>query len=618
MFGVSRLVALILAFTLGFSVCGGVLVGGIGIALGTFRVRDIEKHGLADIPDELFMGENPEVDLLNLTAFEFVDELKTIYGMGDSFSIKLLEERYAIKIPSAANKFLTDEAKAMPVKSLFSEQGIKSLLSTVYIGYVQSFECHAIDSSEPGDPSLGEDNARWFNPTTGEYVTGINETLAFISLGDFVSGKVDVTAVIGGLHIGEALGYYPEIDEDGNEVWCDGTTGKPVTGVMGVFAGCTVDDIDTKINDVTIGELLGYYEKDGEWYQTVDDKEEKVTGVITVFADCKIDEIGDKINDAKVGELLGYYEKDGVWYQTVDDKEEKVTGIMAVLAPSPISKVGDTINNSSVGQLLGYEQIGDDWYKQNEETGEFDEKVTGIMAVLAPSPIDKVGNTIEESSLGELLGYYEKDGEWYQTVDGTEEKVTGVMSVIADSPMDEAGNTINNSTVGKLLGYTKGDDGKWYEYDEIKGEDVEVSGFMNAIANEQMNSIGDAFDKLTVGDMVAEEDRTGIFSILDPTTPINDIAGSINDSIMQSPMQFFMNEGLIDFDSDMQNNLDTISSVKEAYVTIAESDENFKKYYEGKGDWTKVGDSYLIPEWRTQMLSASFSYIVNLLMDTNP
>ena len=269
MYGVSKFIALILAFCLGFSCCGGMLIGGAVIALDSFRVRDLEKHGIAEIPDELFMGSEPEVDLLNLTAFEFYNEMKTVTSFGDKVTIDFLQNRYDLKIPASAEKFLSDEARNMPIKSLFTEAGVKQLLSTVYIGYVQSFECHKLDSTEPANPADGKDAARWYNPTKGEYVTGINETLAFISLGDFVSGKVDVQEIIGSVHIGDALGYYPVYDElTGKDVWYEKGTNEPATGVLSAFIDCTVDNIDDKIDNLLVGEIFGYEKaEDGFWYQ---------------------------------------------------------------------------------------------------------------------------------------------------------------------------------------------------------------------------------------------------------------------------------------------------------------------------------------------------------------
>ena len=257
---------------------------------------------------------------------------------------------------------------------------------------------------------------------------------------------------------------------------------------------------------------------------------------------------------------------------------------MAVLAPSPINEVGDKINEAKIGSLLGYEEIDGVWYEENELTGEFDVKVTGLMSVLAPSPINEVGDTINGALLGQLLGYEKIGDDWFKEEEnGTKTKVTGVMAVLADSTMTDVGDTLEESKLGVLLGYEKIGD-TWYEQNELTGVyDVPVDGFMSKIAEKNIDNIGDAFDDLTVGDMVSEEDRQGgIFAIIAPETPITDIAGAINDSIEDSPLQFFMNEGLITFDDATRNVLDTFCTVS---VKLHKDNSEFKKYYEGKGDW---------------------------------
>ncbi len=622
MFGASRIVALILAFCLGFSLCGGMIVGGAVIALTEFRVRDIEKYHLADIPDELFMGDNPKVDLLNLSAFEFIKEMKTVYAMDDELTINTLQERYDLKFPASADKFLTEEARNIPIKSLFSEAGVKELLSSVYIGYIQSFECHALDSNEPADPALGKGNARWYNPTTGQYITGLNETLAFISIGGFISGKVDIQGVIGDIQIGEALSYYSETDpETGKVTWYD-SNGDVVTGVMAVFAGCKVNEVGTKINDVKIGELLGYVQNDdGEWCEenTETGELEPITGVMKVFADCEIDEVGDEINEAKLGDLLGYtQDENGVWCETNEEtgELEPVSGFMKILADSKMDNVGKNIEEASLGELFGYVQNDDgEWCEENTETGEL-EPVTGFMKVLADSQMDSVGKTIEEADMGDLLGYIavrDEDGNVIRWEDSEGEEVTGIMKIVAGSKMDNVGSKIEESDLGDLMGYHKIGD-KWYEENTETGELEPVDSFMTKIANSKMDSLGNVFTDLTIGDMVDEDERDGIFSILDPETPLDNIAGSINDSITDSPLQFYMNEGLVSFEPEMQTMLDGLSQTKDKYVPVSPTSEDYAKYYDLDGaSWTTdAHGNYLIPEWRTVPLSDSFGYIIEL------
>ncbi len=530
MFGASKLVALILAFVLGFSCCAGVLVGGFAIAMSSFTVRDVEKYGIADIPDELFMGENPEVDLLDLTAFEFIDELKTLYAMDTELTINVLQKRYDLKIPPSAEKFLTDETREMPIKALFSEDGVKSLLSTVYIGYVQGFECHALDSTEPADPALGKEGARWYN-TNGEYLTGIDETLAFISLGSVVEGNLSVQGLLDDIVIGDVMGYQQDENGDWYKIG-ENYQREYADGLIGAFVGCTISDVPEKFNDLKVGDVLGYEkDEDGKWFSIDENGEKKYAeGTIAFLADAYINDIGPKLENATIGELIGYT----------------------------------------------YDEEADKWYTLDESTDPATkEYATGVMSILAGCKMDgSAGDAINEAYIGDLMGYQKIDGVW---CDELGEPLSGFMGKIADSSL------------------VADKDGK--------------------------GGIGDVFDTITVGDLVEEKDRTGIFAILKPETPINGIAGEINDSIMGSPMQFFMNEGLISFenkdpdssDPSTADILDGISVVEEDYTLISASNPDYAKYYEGNGTWAKDGDNYKIPTWRTKPLNESFSYIVLLL-----
>ena len=412
MYDISKLVALILAFCLGFASCGGVLVGGAFAAVNSFKVRDVEKYGLADLPDEAFMGDDYIVDPLDLTALEMIEEMKYLTSLGDLLTLNYLEERYDLIINETIDKMLTDEARKMPLKKLMSSEGIVEMFSGVYIGTIEQYECHAIDSTEIVDPDLGKEASRWYDPKTEKYITGIGATIAYFTLADFLSGNIQVDSVLHGIVLADVLSYTYVEDEFGNKTWYD-SNGDKISGIMAVFADCTLDDVHTRINTV------------------------------------------------------------------------------------------------AVGQLIGYE---------------------------------------------------------------------------------------------------KHDDGFWYS------EGAKVHPFMNAVADGNINSLGTLFDDLKISDLVPETDRTGIFAILPADTKLNDISGSVNDSISGSPMQFFMNQGLISFESIQQDSLDNLCSL---YGKIAKvSPENYEKYYKGSGEiWaTDSSGNYLIPEWRTKSLNESFSFIVGLLL----
>lgn len=610
MFG-TRLASLILAFCLGFSMCGGLIAFGTMAAISKFRVRDLEKHGI-EIPDEAFMTENPEVDLLNLSIVDFINEVKYISSISNEANLNDVQERYGLIFHEKLDAVLSDETREMPLKQLFSAEGFGHILGSVYIGNVENYTCYDAEGNVGGDPK--DDTSYWMT-ADGVKITGIEDIIADFSLNDFLSGNINTNNLFDEICIGDIFGY----TKNGEE-WYD-KDGNKVTGVIGAFAGSSIHSISTDINDVMIGDVLDYQQnEDGDWYKENDAGElEKVSGVMAVFAGSKINEIGDHIETAKVGELLGYELKEGKWYKenTETGELEKVSGVMAVFADSDINGIGQKVEESKLGELLGYELKDGKWLKENEDTGEF-EKVTGVLAVFADCNIDGIGDKLESAKLGEILGYEknEKD-EWCKAdADGNLVKVTGAMAVFADSNIDGVGDQIEQTEVGKLLGYELGEDGKWYEPElDENGNKVLVDGFMSKISNSTINNMDGVFDTLVIGDVVKDTDE-GLFSIIDPDTKIDEIGSAVNDSIMESPLQFFMNESLVNFDENTQKTLDDICVEKggDNMLAVNITSEKYLKYYDFEGaSWQIVEGMALIPAWRDQPLSDSFAFIVNLL-----
>lgn len=421
MFNISKLVALILAFSLGVAVGAGALVGGVAFVLSNFTVRDLENSGVP-IPDEAFIGEDPEVDILDLTVIEFVDEVKELQTFGDDLTINLIQDRYALIFPEKLDSVLSEETRKTPLKTLLSTEGLHTILDSIYIGDIEKYTCYNADGTEGGNP---KDETSYWATADGRKITGIEDIIADFTLDDFVSGNINTDNLLhGGIVLADVLGYT-------------------------------------------------YNEELGGWY---DSSNNKVTGVMAVFADCTIDDVSSKIN-------------------TVD--------------------------------------------------------------------------------------------------------------------------------IGELIGYTKGADGKWYTKNE-KGESELVDGFMSKIADSSINSIDGVFNSIEIGDIVPEADRTGIFSIIPADTKIDEIGSTVNDSIMKSPLQFFVNEGLITFETEKDGATKDVSKTLDALsvndlVTIKVTDADFetqKGYYENV--WTEVKDTngnvveYTVPAWRTQPLNSSFAYIISL------
>ena len=526
-----RIVSLLLAFCLGFAACAGSLFFGALTVAKNFKVRDLERNNIIDLPDELIFGEDPVVDLLDLSILQFIDEYNEIKGFGDKLTIETLRERYAIKIHHDIDAVLSDEVKNTPLPELFTVAGFNKIIGSVYIGNIERYTIYNADGTEGHDPKA--EGAHWYT-NDGTMITGIEDIIADFSLQDFLNGNINTDTLFDTVTIGDIFGY----THDGDN-WYD-ADGNRVTGVISAFAGFTIHNIGTNIDGIEIGEILGYQKNDdGSWYKTEIDSE------------------------------------------TGEEKQVKVTGAMAIFANSNINGIGDEIERSELGKLLGYTKGEDgNWYKTeiDSETGEEKQvKVTGAMAVFANSGINGIGEEIEKTPVGKLLGYELIEGTWYKSAD----------------ELDEDGNRIP------------------------------VDGFMSKISASTINNMGGVFDTLVIGDIVKPEDRqTGIFAIIEPETKIGEIGSAVNDSIMNSPLQFFINEGLITFKTgegegeDMSDLLDDFSTYD--YKIFRPTDENFetqKGYYEGV--WKEGSDAdgvyYQVPAWRTQPLTSSFGYIIKLI-----
>ena len=470
MFGLSRLVAYAIVFLMGFGLALGLFVGIPAAMVANYSLRDLENTNLVNIPDEQFFDQNVAVvDLLGLNGIGLYNEFKELQTFDEAdLNINTLEARYGIIFHEKLELLLTDEARAMPLKQLFSMDGVHAVLQNVYIGHVESYECMNADGTPGGDPA---DATSYWQTKDGSRISTLEEVVADFNLNDFISGNINTDSLLHGdksLRLADILGY----TQDEGGVWYD-ADGNKVTGIMSVFADCTLDDVDDKINEAYIGELLSY------------------------------------------------------------------TKVM---------------------------------------TGVFDEH----------------GNET----------FY------------------------------------------------------WTEYDSESGTDKKVTGLMAVVAGRTIGTLGGLYDEITVGDLVPEEDRTGIFAIIGPETSLNNIASAVNDSIMGSPLQFFMNEKLITFDgqSGMLDDMATYCGAPspdplvdkmgymfwEAYkdknlytyfeVGSAEYEEN-KKYFEVTSvnefgndvttliwEYEKIGEVeyYKVPTWRTKELNASFGYIISLVSCTAP
>lgn len=328
MFSLSRLSMLIVAFFLGFAVSAGAFLG-IGYnTLNTVSLNQIEEMsgGAVDFRTEKFIGPSPEVDLSNISILALLDEVAELNVLNEKVTINFLVNRYDLILGAKFKRLLSKEAGEMPIEYLMTEAGEEKFFNTLYVGQIQGFECLGPDgeSANPTDP-----DSYWYNPKTEQEVTGLNEILSDYTVGDILSGKVSSNSLLNDLALAEVLEY---TYDEANECWLD-KYGTEVTGVMAVFADCTVTTLDEKLKTVEIGELLGYKKdkESGNWLEedgTGTMKE--VHGFMNVVAGRTLENVGSIMDKLTIGDIIPERE-----------------GIMAIIPEdTKFNEIGATINTS--------------------------------------------------------------------------------------------------------------------------------------------------------------------------------------------------------------------------------------------------------------------------------
>ena len=197
MFGLSRLISLMIVFCMGFGLAAGLFVGIPAAVIASYSLRDLENTNLVNIPDEKFLLPDAPVDILDLNGIELYYEIKELQTFGDDLTLNLLKSRYGILFHEKLEIIMTDEAMNMPIKQLFSMDGLHAVLKNVYIGNIEGFQCMNADGSPDGDPKA--EGAYWVNKE-GNQITALEEIIADFTLDDFISGNIKCDTFVNSTH----------------------------------------------------------------------------------------------------------------------------------------------------------------------------------------------------------------------------------------------------------------------------------------------------------------------------------------------------------------------------------------------------------------------------------
>ncbi len=514
---------------------------------------------LADIAiDDLLNGTFSADELLNdlviadILGFEKVAGLPVYKSDDLSTPLNIPEEKQIVvwyDNGAEADKIMSSFA-GMTFNQVTSE--FSKLPLSAVLGYYQ----------------YGEDWYTWQVDTVGgqdavvlTLANGVMTEIAHVEIGNM--GNIE--GEIRDIQVGTLLGYTPVYDEDGHLLhWTTNNAGEIATGITAALAGYKVSELsdpDT-IDNITIADVMGYTEENGKWYKGGNE----VTGVMAAIAGSSIGSLDSDINDMTIGKMLGYtpvkrIEKDehGNDVEVIDHWEDangvEVTGVMAAFAGLTVNEmsggtaVQDAIQKITVADVLGlkYDDTAKVWFEDKNGNGTYDEgvdtKSTGIMAALADTKVGGISSKMETLYIGEMLGYepvyriekdehgndiLDSDGNPVKVIDhwltgkidehGNPEKANGVVGALASTRVQDLNTRLQTITVGEVLGYSyDSTNDVWYEDDDNDGiydDGEEVNGVTGALAGTELDQLSGALDNLQIGEVagyVKHED--------DPTTP---------------------------------------------------------------------------------------------------
>ena len=424
------------------------------------------------------------------------------------------------------------------------------------------------------------DGEKWYK--NGEEITGLMAALADSKIGS-------LSSVMDTLTMSEVLSLY----KDENGVWCN-KDGSPASSIMAALAETKVSEISKTIDTLTMAQVLGLKKNDKDVWCNSDGTE--ASSLMAALAETKVNEISTQMDTLTMAQVLGL-EKDekNVWHNS---DGTKASSLMAALAETKVSEISSRMDTLTMAEIMGLEPGDNEGEWKNSDGTD----ASGIMAALATSTISSINKDINAIQIGKIAGYNKPtennpEGKWY-TKDGKE--ASGILAELSDLTVEDLGkesavsDKIGNVVLADALGYKKVD-GKWYD-----NKNQEVTGIMAALAEKPINDMNSAVDDLTL-DQVLPGEKTGLLAIIPADTKISEINGAINNSIMTTPLQFFIDENLIVFDETSMTILDGKTAMNNDYVQPV-GNHNYPTNSQG-----------LVPQWRTKKLSESFGYMVKLL-----
>ena len=342
----------------------------------------------------------------------------------------------------------------------------------------------------------------WYvNESCTTPATGINEVLANLTIGE-LNGDV-ITEKVNTLTIADVLGYEERIDG-----WYNGET--KLEGIMATLAGTKIKDLNSKIETITLRDVLG------------DDAD---TGILKTLADKPITELGDAVDGILLGDVLNLHlnevaegmpnakEQNDSWYEGklvcelshehtdaclefvwyVDEEcNTQATGINDALANVSIGNLSGDVITEKVNGLTLRDVLGDENVQE------------GLLSNFADTKINELGDAFDDLYMGTVSGLYRKavDVSTYTTVidDKVKVKDGNYAKVSLDGTWYEAKLSCNTSDPHSENCF----EFVWYIDESCN---TKATGINSAVANISLgsfeaNTLSDVLESLTVKDFI--------------------------------------------------------------------------------------------------------------------
>ncbi len=451
-------------------------------------------------------------------------------------------------------------------------------------------------------------NYYWVN-SSNVYVNDLFNAISNLTLEDAMNGTLDIQTIVNTIKIGSILGY---IYDTANSKWTDinGNDIQVVSAMDKILYNLypyTLNDLSSGslqlnllVGGIKIGEFMGYEYKDADnyWYNGVD----KVSLIENLFADTLLTDLidgnsfEDIFGDVYIYELVGHEKIDA---KGTLCKEECPSGVHYHDSNGDlVDAVNSAINDMSLTEIINGNlnikaRINDLYLRDVVNCAG-----TPLLEALQDYQIKHLPARIDLLKLGDIISIDEKTS-------------IGILKVLKDKQLTSLDTELKTIKLGQVLGYEyNGTTWKKVTYTDCTStcptdcdglhktySDVDRLGLKLAdMTLEQFSKEGLDVSKFTLGDIYTTENlESGIFSTLDTSKdgggnytleeiPISEIPVRLVKGIKMATCADLQYHDIVDFNEIPEGETYSIAQIL-----------NMKFTSEGV-DWTTFTISQLLSE----------------------